>query len=328
MTKLTKRALIASLTLLAAVCATSNLYATPPSAEGYIQVDDSLRLFYRVYGEGGEALVLLHGGPGANFMGVGPDLLPLSERHTLIMYDQRGGGASDPDPNGASHTIDTHARDLETVRQFFGLERMTLIGHSWGCPLAARYAEQHPARVARLLLIGPMEPTRELWDERVRVQQEVHQRTAKERAALKDREDLIDNPRAMLRAEMDLWQSSYYYDPARMATKRGDYSDAPLNMHESYQVIGAAVLQDLADYDLRPTLAEMHMPALIVEGAQSPLPMEGEWAWARALPNSRLWLIEEVGHAYPFVEQPEVFFQGVARFLRGDWPIGAQAVSR
>ena len=145
--------------------------------------------------------------------------------------------------------------------------------------------------------------------------------------ALENREDLVDNPQAMRRAQMAMWQSVYYYDLAKMATKRGDYSDAPLDIHESYQVIGTAVLQDLGDYDLRPALAEMSMHALIVEGAQSPLPLEGESAWARALPNSRLWLIDEVGHAYPFVEQPDVFFQGVDRFIRGGWPIGAQRVS-
>jgi proline iminopeptidase len=130
MTRRTRTSLIALLTVFATGCTAYKVYDTPPSRAGYISVDDSLRLYYRVYGDGGDPLVLLHGGPGANFMGVGPDLLPLSEQHTLIMYDQRGGGRSDPDPNAASQTANTHVRDLETVRQFFDLERMTLIGHS------------------------------------------------------------------------------------------------------------------------------------------------------------------------------------------------------
>jgi proline iminopeptidase len=320
--------ILALLAVVAAACAASPSHGTQPAhRSGYVPIDDSLRLYYRVHGKGGEPLVLLHGGPGANFMGVGPDLVPLSERHTLILYDQRGGGHSDPDPNAASQTVDTHVRDLEAVRKFFGLERMTLIGHSWGCVLAARYAERHPQRVARLLLIGPMEPTRKLWDNRVRVQEELGHGVADEIATLEKREDLVDDPESMRRARLALWQSVYYHDTAKMATKRGDYSAAPQDIHKSYEVFGRSVLDRLGDFDLRPTLAALDMPALVVEGAQSPLPMEGEWAWARALPNSRLWLIDQVGHAYPFVEQPDVFFPGVERFLRGEWPTGAQPVA-
>jgi pimeloyl-ACP methyl ester carboxylesterase len=184
--------------------------------------------------------------------------------------------------------------------------------------LAARYAEQYPEHVERLLLIGPMEPTRELLDVRLRVQEELRETVAEELAALEDRDDLVDDPLAMCRARWALLQSLYYYDPAKMAIKRGDYCDAPLDfLLDGYEVIGTAVMQDLGDYDLRPALAAMHMPVLVVEGAQSRLPMEGEWAWARALPDSRLWLIDDVGHAYPFVEQPDVFFPGVDRFMRG-----------
>jgi proline iminopeptidase len=322
----TRLSLIVLLTVVAIGCSTSRVYDTPPIRAGYVRVDDSLRLFYRVYGTGGETVVLLHGGPGANFMGVGPDLLPLSEDYTLIMYDQRGGGRSDPDPNAASQTADTHVRDLETLRLFFGVERMTLIGHSWGCVLAARYAEEHPEHVERMLLIGPMEPTRELLDVRMRVQQELRQTLAEELAALEEREDLVDDPQAMCRARTALWQALYYYDPDKMALKHGDYCDAPVDFMDSYEVIGTAVLADLGDYDLRPALGAMDMPALVVEGAQARLPLDGEWAWGRALPNSRVWLMDEVGHAYPFVEQPDVFFPGVYRFMRGGWPNGARRV--
>ncbi|MHC4991871.1 MAG: alpha/beta fold hydrolase, partial [Planctomycetota bacterium] len=131
-----------ALTALATACTPTRIDDDPRlTREGYVPVDDGLRLHYRIYGEGGETLVLLHGGPGANFMGVGPDLLPLAEDHTLVMYDQRGGGHSDPDPEASSSTAATHVRDLATVRRHLGLERMTLIGHSWGCVLATLYAE-------------------------------------------------------------------------------------------------------------------------------------------------------------------------------------------
>jgi hypothetical protein len=44
--------------------------------------------------------------------------------------------------------------------------------------------------------------------------------------------------------------------------------------------------------------------------------------------STRLWLVGGVGHAYPFVAAPDVFFRGVARFLRGDWPTNAKSIAR
>ena len=291
--------------------------------EGHVDLDGGLRLYYRSYGEGGDPLVLLHGGPGMSFMGVGPDLLPLAGQRRLVMYDQRGGGRSDPDPDAESITAETHVRDIETFRQALGLERMTLIGHSWGCTLAALYAAEHPDRVERLLLIGPMEPSRELLDRRMEVQNPVKQRAEDELARMAESGQPPDDP---CRARFEITQGFYYHDPAKMAVKRGDYCDVPEGVPAYNEVIGNAVIGSLGDFDLAPLLAGLEMPALVVEGAQSRLPLEGEYAWARALPNSRLWLIDQVGHAYPFVEAPDVFFPGVERFLQGDWPEGAVTV--
>lgn len=44
---------------------------------------------------------------------------------------------------------------LEEWRASMGLERMTLVGHSLGGYLSVAYAERHPARVARLVLLSP-----------------------------------------------------------------------------------------------------------------------------------------------------------------------------
>jgi len=300
----------------------------PPSesvepTDGFVDLEEGLRLYYRSYGEGGETLVLLHGGPGMSFMGVGPDLIPLADRHRLVMYDQRGGGRSDRDPNETSMTAETHVRDLETFRQALGLDRMTLIGHSWGCTLAAMYAARHPDRVERLLLIGPMQPSRALLDLRMEVQDPVKEAADAELARLAEIGQPAEDP---CRTRMNIMQGFYYHDPGKMEQKKGDYCDVPEGVMAYNEMIGNAVIGALGDFDLQPLLAELEMPALVVEGAQTPLPLEGEYAWARWLPNARLWLIDQVGHAYPFVEAPDVFFPGVERFLQGDWPEGAATV--
>jgi len=310
----------------------ASLPESPPAAgaqweEGSVKTSDGLSLHYRLYGAAaGAPIVLLHGGPGQSFMGVGPDLVPLSQHGPFLQYDQRGGGRSERDPQAASQTVDTHVEDLETVRTHFGYESMTLVGHSWGCALAAHYAHRYGERVVRMILIGPMEPNRELLRQRVRLVATADPKAAAELEAVNERDDLKDDPIALCRARMEILQRFYYHDVEKMALKKGDYCDVPPDAPERGDTISKAVIRDLGDYDLEPLLSELRMPVLVVEGAQTPLPAEGCPTWARSVRNGRLWLIDQVGHAYPFVEAPEVFFPGIEVFLGGAWPEGAVAV--
>ncbi len=127
-----------------------------PATEGYFTGADGVRLFYRQVGRGGSVAVFLHGGPGLNMHDGGCYFEALARGRTIIMYDQRGGGrsevVSDPELLTAAH----HVRDLEALRQHFGLEKMDIIGLSWGTGLAALYAAEHPERVRSMLLVGPM----------------------------------------------------------------------------------------------------------------------------------------------------------------------------
>ncbi len=110
-------------------------------------------------GTGPDVLVMIHGGPGMDMGYMVADFAPLAERHRLLFYDQRGGGRSDllrDDP--ALFTMERHVADLEALRRHFGLERMTLVAHSFGPAIAASYAMAHPDRVARMVLIGPVPP--------------------------------------------------------------------------------------------------------------------------------------------------------------------------
>jgi pimeloyl-ACP methyl ester carboxylesterase/DNA-binding SARP family transcriptional activator len=78
----------------------------------------------------------------------------LSERHTLVRYDERGCGLSDWDVDDDSFTLDAWVRDLETVVDALGLERFPLLGMSQGGPIAISYAARHPERVSHVIVFG------------------------------------------------------------------------------------------------------------------------------------------------------------------------------
>lgn len=55
----------------------------PKSSEGHITTPDRVRLFYRVYGDRGDTIIYLHGGPGGTLERQLPNLLPLAQRHVI-----------------------------------------------------------------------------------------------------------------------------------------------------------------------------------------------------------------------------------------------------
>jgi pimeloyl-ACP methyl ester carboxylesterase len=76
----------------------------------------------------------------------------LSERNTLIRYDERGNGLSDWDV--ADLSFETMIADLESVVDAAGLERFTLLGVSQSCAVSVAYAVRRPERVLGLVLYG------------------------------------------------------------------------------------------------------------------------------------------------------------------------------
>jgi pimeloyl-ACP methyl ester carboxylesterase/DNA-binding CsgD family transcriptional regulator len=77
----------------------------------------------------------------------------LAERHTVVRYDRPGSGLSDragPPPED----LDAQVAVLAGLVDALGPQRVSLLGASSGCPVAAAYAAEHPDRVDRLVLYG------------------------------------------------------------------------------------------------------------------------------------------------------------------------------
>lgn len=306
---------------------TQHAIINPTAREGFVTVAEGVRLFYRIAGQGRPVTVFLHGGPGMHIGNGWPDLEPLARGRAVLLYDQRGGGRSDLVTDPDRLTALAHVRDLEVIRQHFRIKRMTLIGYSWGAVLAALYAAEHPQQVERLLLLNPMPPARIPFDE---------QRTAKEReltsGAERSRMEELErtmfeaqDPRAVC-SEIDrIYYKPYFFDPQKQSLMRTDNCSVSLTALRNRDRVSQAAMHSLGEWDFRPLLARLHMPALVVEGKESQVAVGGPEAWAQALPHSRLLLIEQAGHM-PHVEQPGKFFPAVEKFLRGRWPERAKSL--
>src|SRR3989442_11179197 len=109
----------------------------------------------------GPPVVVLHGGPGAHHDYLLPQYDLLARGRTLLYYDQRGGGRS---PVGRDPPVGwrEHVADLEALRRHWSIDRLTLLGYSWGGLLAVLYWLEHPERVDRLAPVSPA-PRRAAW---------------------------------------------------------------------------------------------------------------------------------------------------------------------
>jgi pimeloyl-ACP methyl ester carboxylesterase/DNA-binding CsgD family transcriptional regulator len=77
----------------------------------------------------------------------------LARRFALVTYDSRGSGMSTRGLRD-DHSFDDYQLDLQAVLERLQLGRFVLCGQGTGALISARYAEQHPERVAALVLIG------------------------------------------------------------------------------------------------------------------------------------------------------------------------------
>ena len=294
---------------------------SPITQTGHFTGADGQRMFFMKVGRGKNPIVLLHGGPGSNMNAVWPDLEALARKHTFLMYDQRGGGRSEIIKDATKLKASDHVRDLEALRRHFGMQRMVLVGESWGAGLAALYALEYPRRVQRLLLLGPMPPSRALVSQRLEktnAQINFSKRLAGFRRDLPSAAD----PIALCREFFEVYRKSLFLDPEAAKRRRGSSCDAPAEGVRNYMLVNDATFDSLGEYDLLPKLQQLQMPALIVEGEQSITTVASARAWAQAMPAARLLLIPNSGH-FPQVEQPQLFFPAVELFLKGKWPPAA-----
>lgn len=298
--------------------------------EGYLAGSGGVRIFYRVVGNGPDTIVTIHGGPGGDMDNIAPDLERLATRHVVIYYDQRGGGRSEL----PADTILLHARyfveDLETLRRHFGLGRMNLLAHSFGPVLAARYAQEHPDHVARMIFVGAIGPRR--------ADAASYGRTMYARMQPATRDSIIALVEALLtgaapdpvitcRAYEQLMHRAALEEGDSTTPKGGSCTAPPEAVKYAHRYTSQVTFASLGKWDYTGALGRVSAPLLVIYGDRDPSPVSSQRAWAAALPQGRLLVIPGAGHG-PHVGRPDMFFPAVDTFLSGRWPGGAVSVHR
>lgn len=268
---------------------------------------NDLNLWYRVSGHGP---VCLAPSPawGASSDYLFRSLEPLDDLFTMVYLDTRGTGRSERPEALEAYTWERLTADLEALRRHLQQEQVWLLGHSYAGAQVMQYSLDHPRHVQGLILVDTY--------------------------AGDDAEAQEDVNRRREARQHELW-----YGEADRAWKSAPRTDTELGQmfqtilpfyfvdqakRERNAAVFAAMMASIqawrgegqrTPFSLLDRLREIQAPALIVVGAGDFIcsPRQAQQLhWG--LPNSKLLLIEEAGH-FPWMEQPEAFYQGLRQFL-------------
>jgi proline iminopeptidase len=286
---------------------------------GWVTTSDAARLYYRVAGHGADTIIAIHGGPGMDHESIYGDFTPLTAKHTVIFYDQRGGGKSTLPTDTSTLVAKRQIQDLDELRQHFGLSRVTLVAHSYGPLLAASYAIAHPNNVSKMVFFGPVPPYRaDFWQ---RFGKSLNARIdSAQRAAMAKASRIMTSADGDTRQGCrDFWAIATrprLAEPDRsMSMIKSDLcATDPAGIRYGNTMSNHIIMNSYGDWDLRPQLKTLRIPTLIVHGEQESIPMDMVEQWATSIPGARLFRVPRAAH-FTYAERPEIVWPEVEAFL-------------
>lgn len=289
-----------------------------PAIEGYIPFR-GYRTWYRIVGNGEEPgklpLLVLHGGPGASHDYLEPLEAMANTGRRVIFYDQLGGGNSDHPHNPSMWTVELFVEELDAVRKALALDRLHILGQSWGGMLGMEYALTQPGGLASLTVADSPASIAQWVSEanrlRAQLPAEVQQTLLHhEQNGTTDSEEYQNASLVFYRRHV------CRVDPmpdcvTRTFDKLAQYPEVynTMNGPSEFHVIGT-----LKTWDITARLHEINVPTLLLSGRYdeaTPIIVE---TVHRSIAGSE-WIIFENSSHMPHVEETEAYLQVLNRFL-------------
>jgi proline iminopeptidase len=285
--------------------------------EGRLRVTGG-EVWYKIVGANkpGVPLLVLHGGPGVPHDYLQP-LEALADQRPVVFYDQLGCGNSDRPPDKSLWTIERYVDELATVRTALNLNRVHILGQSWGSILAVEYMlQRHPGGVVSMTLAGPaLSVPRWVADQRVWLMEFPKQM----QAAVWEAEATGDFDSPQYRSAIEAFYAEHVcrLNPWPEYVQRA-FSPEKMGQNVYLHMCGPSeftVTGTLKDYDGVDRLAEITTPALFICGRYDEATPAATEYYHRHMPGSEYVVIDNASHL-SHAEQPESFNRVVRDFLK------------
>jgi pimeloyl-ACP methyl ester carboxylesterase len=278
-----------------------------------------------------EAVVFLHGGPGVRQGPFDQNIYGsfAVSGFRVFLYDQAGSGLSGFLPHVRDYTVARSVADLEAIRKAIGVQKMILIGHSWGSTLAASYMATFPTHVAKVVFHSPAR----IW--RLEDEDYDYSRTDGTFPGLPNTRLLAAlllrdrNPNAaenlLPQLESEILVIPSFRQTLGTVVCKGDRSRLPQDLGEALDGrenpgVNPYVLQQLVsdtgheEGDPHAALRQNPTPAILLYPECNYLSWEGALDYRATLPDLKIFYVPRSGHYIQF-EQPELLKRVILNFL-------------
>ena len=253
-------------------------------------------------------LFMLHGGPGGNHLRYKLHSIELQDVAQLVFIDHRGCGLSKKTKR-ADYTLENNVEDLEALRKHLGLDKICILGTSYGGMVAQGYAIRYPKNVDKLIL-AVTAPSYRFLDE---AKAYLHAHGTKQQIKIAD--NLWDG---RLVSEKQLMHFFSVMESLYSVSKNKKYqvNHSALAMSWSCDALNQGFHGFLRHFDFIPTLKKITAPTLILAGDQDWIcrPSQSK-IMAAHIPDATLKIFKNCGHAMA-VDAHEKYINIVKRFLR------------
>ena len=282
--------------------------------EGMVDVPGG-KVWYKIVGAGakGNPVLTLHGGPGVPHDYLEP-LEDLSNDRPIVFYDQLGCGNSDKPNDNSLWTVDRFVEELAILREHLELDKVHLLGHSWGTALAVEYvATRKPRGICSMVLSGSfLSGSRWISDTRALLAK-LPKKTQK---VILDSEaaGVFDSPEfqaAMLTfykkhvCRMDPWPDCINRGFEKLAQNVYVYMGGP----SEFTFIGT-----LKDFERTGVLREIGVPVLFTAGQYDEASPKTTRYYHSLLPGSEIHVFKGASHCH-HVEKRKEYMRVVRDFL-------------
>ena len=273
------------------------------------------RTWYRITGDrnaGAVPLLALHGGPGSTHNYFAP-LERLGEERPVMLYDQIGCGNSDQ-PTDIEWSIAVFREELDTLREQLRLDRIHLLGTSWGGMLAQEHVLSGASGIVSLVLSSTL-ANLALWNQE---QLKLRAQLPPDVIEVLDRHELAgtyDDPE--YEQAMEAYFDRHFYrgpqpraELEAMAAGRAPDVYRAMQGPNEWTTTGA-----LKGWDTRGRLNEIDVPTLVVRGRYDMCTDAVAAELVDGIRGAREVVFEHSSHT-PVLEESGRYLEVVGEFLR------------
>jgi L-proline amide hydrolase len=289
------------------------MVAAMEAREGYVDFR-GYATWYRIAGDlesGATPLLALHGGPGSTHNYFAP-LERLADERPVVLYDQIGCGNSDR-PDDIEWNLDVFREEVDAVREQLGLERIHLLGTSWGGMLAQEHVLAGAQGIVGLVLSSTLASIDDWADEQLRLRAELPPDVIE----VLDRHEeagTYDDPE--YEHAMEAYFDRHFYrgpkpraELDRMAAGKATDVYRAMQGPNEWTCTGA-----LKGWDIRERLREIDLPTLVIRGRYDMCTDPIAATLVNGIHGAREVVLEESSHT-PVLEETDRYLQVVGDFL-------------